>query len=312
MNLKITQIAQGILGFVILVSANAAFAQNTFPATGNVGIGTNAPSAKLHLNDAGTNQYTVRVQSASFNTVGAWGGIGLSGEASNTKGAILFQSAGTSYSRGKIIFALNNVQDQSNASPADAVMTLMPTGNVGVGTTSPTVKLEVIGEIKASGTIAAPCVATTSDERLKTEIKSLDGMLDKILKLKGVSFNWKDKELNKTAGKQIGFIAQAVEKVFPEVVITDKQGMKAINYAALVSPVVESVKELFSKVQSHDKDIAELKEQNRILKSQLEAQTALLKAKIDEQERSHLETKLILDELRSKSRIASRETAMRK
>jgi hypothetical protein len=95
---------------------------------GNVGIGTSSPTASLHLKDAGASRFTLRVQSAAANNSNQWGGIGFSGEDSNIKGAIIFQSLGVDYSRGNMIFALNNAQDQSNASPADAVMTLTATG----------------------------------------------------------------------------------------------------------------------------------------------------------------------------------------
>ena len=104
---------------------------------GNVGIGTGSPTAPLHVNDPSDDEITLRVESAAMNTAGAWGGIGFSGESSNTKGAIIFQSAGTSYSRGNMIFALSNSQDETSVTPANAVMTLTPSGNVGIGTTAP-------------------------------------------------------------------------------------------------------------------------------------------------------------------------------
>jgi hypothetical protein len=101
-------------------------------SSGNVGIGSANPTASLHLKDASSNRFTLRVQSAAANTANAWGGIGFSGEDANTKGAIIFQSLGADYSRGNLIFALNNAEDQTNASPADAVMTLASSGGVGI------------------------------------------------------------------------------------------------------------------------------------------------------------------------------------
>lgn len=82
---------------------------------------------------------------------------------------------------------------------------------------------------------------TPSDKNLKKNIQTLSGALDKIEELRGVTYEWKDS--SKGSGLQIGVIAQEVEQVFPELVNTDKQGMKAVNYAALVAPLIEAVKE---------------------------------------------------------------------
>lgn len=109
----------------------------------NVGIGTTAPTAKLHIDSADDNAYALRVQGNTNNSVGVWTGIGIAGEGSNTKTAILFEDIGVSYSRGKMHFALNNATDQTSATPANAVMTLIPAGNVGIGTTSPTARLTI-------------------------------------------------------------------------------------------------------------------------------------------------------------------------
>ena len=100
----------------------------TWLSSGNVGIGTTSPTAPLHLKDASSSRFTLRIQSAAGNSGNAWGGIGFSGEDANTKGAIIFQSLGANYSRGNMIFALNNAEDQTNAGPANAVMTLTATG----------------------------------------------------------------------------------------------------------------------------------------------------------------------------------------
>ncbi len=112
--------------------------------------------------------------------------------------------------------------------------------NVGIGTTTPTERLDVIGNIKATGTI------TPSDWRFKTNINPLENSLQKIISLNGVSYNWKvvsfpnrgfDNEL------QIGFIAQEVEKIFPQIVHTGTDGYKGIDYAKLVPALAEAIKE---------------------------------------------------------------------
>ncbi len=115
--------------------------------SGNVGIGTTSPTAKLHINSSDDNAYALRVQGNTENAAGVWTGIGIAGEGSNTKTAILFEDIGVSYARGKMHFALNNAADQTSATPANAVMTLTPGGNVGIGVTAPGHKLAVDGRI---------------------------------------------------------------------------------------------------------------------------------------------------------------------
>ena len=91
----------------------------------------------------------------------------------------------------------------------------------------------------ANGTIQVH----TSDYRLKENIKPIVGALDKVLNLKGVNFEWIDEEKSKRgSGKQIGMIAQQVEKHVPEVVF-QKDEVYGMNYSPLVSLLVEAIKD---------------------------------------------------------------------
>jgi len=80
----------------------------------------------------------------------------------------------------------------------------------------------------------------TSDERIKTNIKTIENALDKTLLLRGVEYN--DFRIEPER-KRIGLIAQEVELVVPEVVITSDKGMKSIEYQNLVGLLIESIKE---------------------------------------------------------------------
>ena len=97
--------------------------------------------------------------------------------------------------------------------------------------------------LTSSGTLSA------SDERLKENVTTLTGSLDKINQLRGVSFNWKNEA--RGTGNNIGFIAQEVESVYPELVgdggLPDVDGEsphKHVNYEKLVPALVEAIKEL--------------------------------------------------------------------
>ena len=109
-----------------------------------------------------------------------------------------------------------------------------------------------------------------SDIRLKENIKEIDNPLTKILNLKGVYYDWKPEEKKfRGYGRQIGFIAQEVEKVVPELVNTDKSPdskgryLKSVSYEKTVALLVEGIKE-------QEKEIKELKEENKKLLKRIE------------------------------------------
>jgi len=90
----------------------------------------------------------------------------------------------------------------------------------------------------ASGAITATEFLYSSDARLKNNINPLSGALDKVQALEGVSFNW-----NKDNKSEIGLIAQSVEQVIPELVVTGNDGLKAVKYGNVVALLIEAVKE---------------------------------------------------------------------
>jgi len=85
-----------------------------------------------------------------------------------------------------------------------------------------------------------------SDKRFKKKIRPLSGALSKVLALRGVSFEWRQHEypeMNFDAKRHVGFIAQEVEDVIPEVVDTNPAGYKSVQYANLTALLVEAIKE---------------------------------------------------------------------
>ena len=91
-------------------------------------------------------------------------------------------------------------------------------------------------------------VTAFSDRRLKSDIQTLENGLEKVEQLRGVTYTRND---NVDGGQQLGVIAQEVEEVFPQVVLTadDERGTKSVDYGRLTGALIEAVKELSGKVK---------------------------------------------------------------
>ena len=99
--------------------------------------------------------------------------------------------------------------------------------------------------IDVSGRIVADSDITAySDERLKKDIVTIDGALDKTKALRGVEFT-----RIADNSRSIGVVAQELEAILPELVLTDDEGMKSVNYAQITGLLIEAVKELSAKVE---------------------------------------------------------------
>lgn len=105
------------------------------------------------------------------------------------------------------------------------------------------------GNIAAAGEVTA-----NSDERIKTNIKTIENALDKVTQLRGVEYDRTDIEAH-----QIGVIAQEVEKVLPDVVHTKEDGMKSVAYGNIVAVLIESIKELKGEISELRAELDELK-----------------------------------------------------
>lgn len=145
------------------------------------------------------------------------------------------------------------------------------TNRVGIGLNNPSQALEINGRIKTNG------INETSDRRFKKDIVTIESALEKVMKLRGVSYKWRTDEYpNKKFedGTQLGVIAQEIEEIFPEVVVTDEEGYKSVEYGHLVPVLMEAIKELN---QSHVTEINTLKEKNDALKAQVDENSKNLK-----------------------------------
>jgi regulator of replication initiation timing len=97
----------------------------------------------------------------------------------------------------------------------------------------------ITGNLAVSGDVDAANFNTTSDISLKENLNIIESPLDKINQLNGYTFNWKE---NKK--EAIGIVAQEVEKIFPELVVAGRDGVKRVNYDSLIPVMLEAIKEL--------------------------------------------------------------------
>ena len=117
------------------------------------------------------------------------------------------------------------------------------------------------------GTLTLTSLVAPSDERYKKNIQQLEQSLDKVTHLTGVSYEWKTEEYGDRGfkeGRQIGLIAQEVEKVFPELVQTDSDGYKGVAYDKLVPVLIEAVKEQQKEIKEKTRALSGLKMLSRL------------------------------------------------
>jgi hypothetical protein len=120
------------------------------------------------------------------------------------------------------------------------------TGNVNVtGVTTFTGNVNIVGFLSVTQDITA---FYTSDQRLKDNIKPIEDPLAKVLSISGNTYTWNEQS-GKT-GDDVGVIAQEIEAILPEAVVTRDNGYKAVNYEKIIPLLVEAVKELSIKVRT--------------------------------------------------------------
>ena len=144
-------------------------------------------------------------------------------------------------------------------------------GNFGINTVAPSEKLDVngngrfrsIGSGASAGalhyTTNGTLTTNTSDVRLKENIVTVDNALDKLLQLRGVTYDWKDGSNNK---KKIGLIAQEVDAVVPELsFVNPVDGYYGLHYSDAVGLIIEGIKEQHGVIDTLESDIADLQTQ---------------------------------------------------
>ena len=204
---------------------------------GRIGIGTTTPTSKLQVvGDAfisSTLSIGTIIDIVPYDTLNS-GTLSWEGSAGQ-----LF-SITNNLTTGSI-FSVNDVSGIPSIDVnADGTIQLGPYGgNIGVGTTTPTAKLHVVGDGLVSGTLSATVFTSLSDRTQKEDIRPIENAIGIVNQLTGVRYNWK----NNTNKPSIGLIAQDVEEVIPEVVVEMADGLKSVSYGNIVAVLIEAIKE---------------------------------------------------------------------
>ena len=137
-------------------------------------------------------------------------------------------------------------------------ITVLRSGFVGIGYTSQTLPADLL---EVNGKIGCVSVNTLSDRRYKSNIKTIDSGLIKILQLRGVTYDW-DKtrtERNLDNKNHIGFIAQELELVLPQAVNVgeDAQKTRTVDYQEVIPVLVEAIKDQQKEIETLKKTLNE-------------------------------------------------------
>jgi hypothetical protein len=209
---------------------------------GNVGIGTPSPSGILHTLKSGTpitgvgdevfiGQRSATGQNAAFTLVSNGETmIRLTNSSNIELGRILYDT-----NSNFMIFGVNSAERMRINSSGEVRINTLGTGLV----------------YSNGGTLTS---TNPSDSRLKDDIKDLQYGLNEILKLRPVSYNWKNDTINQ--GKQFGFIAQEVQEVMPElisefIIIEDEEEVVrlGLDKEGIYATLVNAIKELKAEIE---------------------------------------------------------------
>ncbi len=178
--------------------------------------------------------YATNIGGGTNNNASGWYATVPGGSNNTASGQYSFAAGRRAKATHDGAFVWADQTDADFASTASNQFLIRASGGVGIDTTAPAEKLHVNGNVLADAHL------TLSSRRWKTNITPIEGALDKVQRLRGVTFDWK------ADGKHdLGLIAEEVGEVVPEVVAYEENGTdaKSVDYARLVALLIEGMKE---------------------------------------------------------------------
>lgn len=212
-----------------------------------VGLRTSTPSALFEINSTGYGANNALKLTSSNDVV-----INVNTTGSNW--------IGSTYNRNgveKWFIGMPNLNDN---------LLINGGGNVGIGNGTPVNKFEVLGNIRASGSVISNTTTLTSDRRLKSNVVALHNATDILLKLQPREYDKKESfSEDAPVSHEYGFIAQEVQKILPSLVTEgkDKDKILSLNYMAIIPFLVKSLQEKDQEIKDIKKELSELREMLR-------------------------------------------------
>jgi hypothetical protein len=212
---------------------------------GNVGIGTSSPVSRLDVSGtadtSGFASLTLRSGNSSDTFTSNQIRLGY-GNTSDYSHAIKTRHHSGNFTNAFDFYVWRYGTDAPGTIGTQHVMTLTQGitgvdggGRVGIGTQYPSYKLDVSGDIRATGDVIA-----YSDARVKENVNTITDALTKVTSLRGVSYTRNDSE---DKSEKVGVIAQEVLPILPEVVQQDDKGNYSVAYGNIVGVLIEAIKE---------------------------------------------------------------------
>ena len=211
------------------------FEENTLTVNGKLGLGTKTPEWPLHIKtlNAGLRIDRDR-EDPGFALVRYDQGF------NNVWKSFYLYTRGNGPNDGKFVIADWGTNTRGGNTPR---LVIANNGHVGIGdflTKKPSQKLTVDGSVLATANFI------TSDKRFKKNIEMIPQAMESLENIHGVSYAYqrdKFEKRNLPKGKNLGLIAQEVQKVYPELVNEDGEGYLSINYSGLIPVLIEALKE---------------------------------------------------------------------
>lgn len=215
------------------------------PTTAEVGIGTTAPAVKLHVVNGRIRQET---------TTDANHAVELWNSSSNRRWNIYQLSSVNAFLPNGLLFEYYDGIFYNNRAGFDA------SGNFLLGTTTQPAGGPYRLVVSGTGYITSGAWSA-SDARFKQNVEPLTNALNKVLNLQGVTYEWRRSEFpeqNFPEGREMGFIAQQLEKVAPEAVRNGPDGSRAVSYQQIIPLLSQAIKEQQAIIDQQSARIANL------------------------------------------------------
>ena len=234
-----------VSGSLRVTNATGSHTLFTNPSKNRVGINTDTPSTTLDVQGAGL-----------MHNLLIAGGEVVNSNTPTPSASIEPWDVGPDPT--DTFWQLNKKSDGKDRA-TDTAFVITDSGKVGIGTNSPTAgaTLDVRGDVYSTGS------KLSSDRRYKTEIQNIKNALEILLKLRGVKHDWIKGTLNGRefkGGTTLGVIAQEIEVHLPELVTTDANGYKSVEYSKITALLIEAIKEQQQQIDNQEKRLKIIEE----------------------------------------------------